>query len=58
MKTLEEKIQQAILEEIIAMESSEGTQRQGVYAELDSYKATLDCIEHVKRSIRTHYQSS
>lgn len=51
MKTLEQKLQELILAELVQHEQTLEAQRQGVYLELDSYKAALECAEAVRTAI-------
>ncbi len=51
MKTLEQRLQELILDELVMHENTLEAQRQSVYLELESYKAALECSEAVRSAI-------
>lgn len=58
MKTLEQRLQELILGELVLQENTMEAQRQSVYLELESYKAALECSEAVRTAITNNQMST
>ncbi len=56
--TFNEKLNELIFEEMIKLESHEEVQRQCIHAQAEAAKATLLCIDAVRKAMKDSYQSS